>query len=144
MNQSGIRGIFLGYYYQWDPEEVKNIAITYGFEAGESGPKTGVYNYADLDDHLISIHHFAKYYKFGFSRIQDNLSIEIRNNRLSRSDAVNIINSRGMDIPYEDIDRCCEYLEINTDHFYTKMEKFRDHSIWVNSGSNWQLRYPLR
>ena len=143
MNQSGVRGIFLGYYYRWDPENIKNMAIASGFQADESGPKTGIYNYADLDDHLISVHHFAKYYKFGFSRIQDNLSIEIRNNRISRSDAVEIINSKETDIPHEDIDRCCEYLDITTDHFFEQMEMFRNHKLWTKKGSKWELIYPL-
>ena len=31
----------------------------------EKGPKTGLYNYADIDDDFISIHHFIKWYKFG-------------------------------------------------------------------------------
>ena len=54
-------------------------------------PKTGYYNYADIDDALISIHHFLKIYKFGFSRLNDNLSIEIRNKRISRDKAIKIL-----------------------------------------------------
>ena len=53
--------------------------------------KTGIYKYADIDDDLISIHHFLKVFKFGFSRDFDNLSIETRNNRISRSTAVKLI-----------------------------------------------------
>ena len=44
--------------------------------------KTGYYNFADIDDEfLITIHHLMKWYKFGFTREWDNLSIEIRNKR---------------------------------------------------------------
>ena len=48
-------------------------------------PKTGFYDFADIDDDLISIHHYLKIiFKYGFSRMYDNLSLEIRNKRISR------------------------------------------------------------
>ena len=50
----------------------------------QKNKKTGFYNFADIDDNLISIHHWLKWYKFGFTRSFDNLSIEIRNGRFDR------------------------------------------------------------
>ena len=47
--------------------------------------KTGYYNYADIDDNFISIHHWLKWYKFGFTRIFDNLSI-LKSSNLITSD----------------------------------------------------------
>ena len=42
-------------------------------------------------DDFISIHHYLKWYKFGFTRLFDNLSIEIRRRRMTREDAVQIM-----------------------------------------------------
>ena len=43
---------------------------------------------ADIDDEfLITIHHWMKWYKFGFTRLWDNLSLEIRNGKLTRKKA---------------------------------------------------------
>ena len=43
---------------------------------------------ADIDDDFISIHHWLKWYKFGFTRLFDNLSLEIRNGRMTREQAI--------------------------------------------------------
>ena len=60
-----------------DKIQAKIIAKKHGFASGKK-PKTGYYEFADIDDaFLITIHHWMKWYKFGFSRKWDNLSIEI-------------------------------------------------------------------
>ena len=85
-----IHSIFLGDYIQWDPKKVYKEVKKAGFKESNSA-KTGYYNFADLDDDFISIHHYLKWYKFGFTRLFDNLSIEIRNKRISREKALKII-----------------------------------------------------
>ena len=84
------KSLFLGEFFKWDTEKSLKIAKKSGF-INLKKPKTGYYNYADIDDALISIHHFLKIYKFGFSRLNDNLSIEIRNKRISRDKAIKIL-----------------------------------------------------
>ena len=64
-----------------------------GFQVRTAGPKTGYWNYADIDDDFISIHHYIKWYKFGCTRLFDNLSIEIRNGRLTRNEALEIVRT---------------------------------------------------
>src|SRR6056300_1047469 len=95
-NNNDPKSIFLGDYFNWDPSKSFKIAKQHGFKSYKKISKTGIYNYADIDDDLISIHHYMKIYKFGFSRIQDNLSLEIRNGRMSRSKAVRILKKRGL------------------------------------------------
>ena len=55
-----LMNIFLGYFFKWDPRKFliyqkkrfKNIKT----------PKTGYYNFADIDDEfLITIHHYLKW-----------------------------------------------------------------------------------
>ena len=77
-------------------------------------PKTGVYNFADIDDDfLITIHHWLKWYKFGFTRTWDNLSIEIRNRRLTRKNAIKILKSKRDKKPTKEIKKFCNYLNIS-------------------------------
>jgi hypothetical protein len=75
---SNTRAVFLGHYFRWDPQTSLQVAQQHGFRSRKQGPKTGYYNYADIDDNFISLHHFLKWYKFGFTRLFDNLSLEIR------------------------------------------------------------------
>ena len=139
LDQAGTLAAFLGYYFPWDPETSLTVAKAHGFQARAEGPKTGYYDYADIDDDFISIHHYLKWYKFGFSRLFDNLSIEIRNGRLTRSQALEIVRSRGDQTPHEDIDEFCAFLDITTRHFFEVIEKFRNPSIWVCRQGRWKI-----
>ena len=57
------------------------------------------YDFADIDDDFISLHHWLKWHKFGFTRTFDNLSLEIRNERLTREQAVAVVRDRGDETP---------------------------------------------
>ena len=135
----GIRAIFLGYYFGWDPEVSLSIAKTAGFKVREEGPKTGYWNYADIDDDFISLHHFLKWYKFGFTRLFDNLSVEIRRNRMSRDEAIKIICELKEQTPYEDIDRFCSWVGMSKEEFFLIIEKFRNLSIWKMEKGVWSI-----
>ena len=107
--------------------------------------KTGTFKYADIDDDLISIHHFLKIYKFGFSRNFDNLSLDIRNNRISRSKAVQLIKKDGFKIPKHDISKFCKLINISSKTFFKTCEKFRNKKIWIkNKNKKWVLKQPLK
>ena len=127
----GTRAIFLGYYLRWDPEETRRVAMGHGFLANSEGPRTGYYDFADIDDDYISIHHWVKWFKFGFTRLFDNLSLEIRNGRLSREDAIQLLRRAGSQTPMEDIRKFCVFAGIDEERFFAVAETFRNTDIWA-------------
>ncbi len=136
---AGVQAIFLGHFFKWDPLQTFKVASENGFIEGEK-PKTGHYNFADIDDEfLITIHHWMKWYKFGFTRLWDNLSLEIRNQRLSREQAIKVINDVGYENPLKEISLFCEYLEINKQDFYNISEKFRNKELWRKDNEVWKI-----
>lgn len=139
MKMKDIRAVFLGYYFKWDPELTAKIAKANGFKYGDSA-KVGLYNYADLDDDFISVHHFPKWHKFGFSRIFDNLSLEIRNGRLSRDKAIEILKEKGPEIPIEDIRTYCKFAKLDEKEFFAILEKFRNKDIWIKEDNVWKIK----
>lgn len=126
---AGVRAIFLGYYLPWDPKETYRAASDRGFSSGAS-PRTGFYKFADIDDDFISIHHWMKWYKFGFTRLFDNLSLEIRNGRLSRNDAIAIVREAGDQTPRGDIAAFCKFAGIDAAEFQRIAEQFRNPAVW--------------
>ena len=134
--------IFLGDYFKWDPLQTFKIAKKFGFRENLREPKIGIYKYADIDDDLISIHHFLKIFKFGFSRDYDNLSLEIRNKRISRKQAVRIIKKNSFKIPNNDIKKFCKLIGISKEKFFNVCEKFRNKKIWYKD-KKWKLKFPL-
>lgn len=134
-----VRAVFLGYYFNWDPERTLQRAQAHGFQARPEGAKTGYYDYADIDDDFISIHHYIKWYKFGFTRLFDNLSLEIRNGRLSRSEALDIIRQQGHQAPLDDIRKFCAFVEISESEFWEILEDFRNPSLWSHQEGRWSI-----
>lgn len=139
LERSGVRALFLGYYFKWDPFETFEVARQNGFQARPEGPKTGYYDFADIDDDFISIHHHLKWFKFGFTRTFDNLSLEIRNHRMTRQDAVHILRERGDETPHEDIEKFCSFTGITLSRFRETSEKFRNPDIWVKKNGAWMI-----
>jgi hypothetical protein len=135
-----IQSIFLGYYLPWDVQESFSIARKHGFQVRKSGPKIGYYNYADIDCDFISVHHYFKWLKFGFTRLFDNLSIEIRNGRMTRDEAIRIIKRLGIQIPVSDIKKLCGFLGISLAQFNGIEEKFRNREIWIKRDRCWMIR----
>lgn len=137
LDAKGVLAVFLGYYLKWDPENSLKVASSHGFKVRTAGPKTGLYNYADIDDDFISIHHYLKWYKFGFTRLFDNLSLEIRNQRISRNQALNILIKYGAQRPDEDIAKFCDFVGISEKRFNQICEKFRNNKIWTKVKGKW-------
>ncbi len=140
LEAAGVSAVFLGYYFEWDPETTRTVAAAHGFTANPDGARTGWYDYADIDDDFISIHHWLKWYKFGFTRLYDNLSLEIRNGRLSRDEALEIIRRTGDETPHGDIHKLCRFIGISHEHFFEVCARFRNTNIWYRDGATWRIR----
>jgi len=129
LSRTGVRAIFLGYYVPWDPQETYRVARAHGFREAEAA-RTGYYAYADIDDDFISLHHWMKWYKFGFTRLFDNLSLEIRNGRMTRERAIAIVCEAGDQTPRRDISSFCAYAGISEARFNVIAERFRNPAVW--------------
>lgn len=137
---AGVQSIFLGTYFRWDPQEAYRVAKENGFRASTTGALTGHYDYADLDDAFLAIHHWLKWYKFGFTRAFDNLSLEIRNNRLSRDAAIKRLAELGEQRPDGAIDAFCDHVGITRQHFFEVVERFRNPEVWTRENGVWVIR----
>jgi len=125
----GVRAVFLGYYFPWDPETSRAVAAAHGFRTAAAA-RTGYYAYADIDDDFISLHHWMKWYKFGFTRLFDNLSLEIRHGRMARTAALDVLRDRGADTPHGDIRSFCRFAGTEEGRFFAIAERFRNPAIW--------------
>ncbi len=134
-----IKVVFLGYYYPWDPENSKRIAEQYGFESRKEGPLVGHYSYANIDDELLGIHQHAKWYKFGITRSWDTISMEIRNGRVTRDEAIALLRDSGAEIPWHAIELFCNYVGISQAEYFAILEKFRNPEIWSRRDGLWVI-----
>jgi N-acetyl sugar amidotransferase len=125
-----VRAVFLGQFFPWDPLQTFRVASRHGFTPAQK-PKTGLYKFADIDDSfLITVHHWMKWYKFGFTRLWDNLSQEIRRGRMSRTRAIQVVKKHGEEFPQNEIRQFCDYVGVSPRRFLQVAEKFRNRRIW--------------
>jgi N-acetyl sugar amidotransferase len=139
LGRAGAKAVFLGAFFRWDPRTTYEIAAAHGFTSSDEGPKTGFHDFADIDDAFISIHHWLKWYKFGFTRMFDNLSLDIRNGRMTRDEAIDVLRRAGDQTPHRDIEQFCAYVGITTEHFFKVVERFRNPEVWTRRNGRWVI-----
>ncbi len=140
INNAGVLAIFLGYYLKWDVENSLKFSLENGFSRNPGGPRVGIYDYADIDCDFISLHHYLKWYKYGFTRSWDNLSLEIRNGRMSRDEAISHLKNIGDETPLDDINKFCDFVGITVPHFHEICEKYRNKDIWFQDDGVWKIQ----
>ena len=91
LKEKSILGIFLGYYEKWDSIRNFNIAKDNGFKPFEKNLEGCFFNFEKIDNYQHGIHDYFKFLKFGFGRATDQLSYQIRRNKISREKAIEIV-----------------------------------------------------
>lgn len=130
LEAAGVRAVFMGHFFPWDPQRSVEVARAHGFESADDA-RTGHYAFADIDDQFIAVHHHFKWPKFGFTRTFDTLSLEIRAGRMSREEALDVLRGRGDDRPRSDIERWCEFTGITLERFAAIEDAFRNPEVWT-------------
>jgi N-acetyl sugar amidotransferase len=107
----GVRGLFLGQYFFWDARKQLDIILAETqFKVKEDGPIEGTYtNYENLDERLVGLHDYLKFVKYGFGRATDHACIDIRNNRLTREDGLELVKKYDGKYPHYAIQSFIEY-----------------------------------
>jgi len=140
LRKAKVTSIFLGYYVKWDPVDNFNISSKLGFKKHPDGPRLGLYDFADLDSTDIIIHHYIKLLKYGMSRLNDNISTEIRNARMTREEGIKILMSKPERFPEEEVNIMCQNLSLTREEFWKILEKFRNPDIWKkNENGQWYI-----
>ena len=106
----GVTGVFLGHYFFWDARKQLEIVKKYGFAIKEDGPVEGTYtNYENIDEKLVGLHDYLKFVKYGFGRASDHACIDIRNNRLTRQEGLELVKKYDGKYPHYGINEFIKY-----------------------------------
>ena len=131
--------VFLGHFFPWDPENSLAVASANGFRARTEGARVGHYNFVNIDDDMIGVHHHPKWHKFGITRSWDTLSMEIRAGRLTRDEAISKLRASGDETPHDDIHLFCEYLGIDAAEYHRVLEGFRNQGLWTRQDDRYVI-----
>ena len=133
IEEVGVTGLFMGYFEPWDTLRNLNLVEKMGWHRNDSGPIDGAYNdFENLDCKWIGgLHDYMKFIKYGYGRASDQLSIEIRANRLTRNEAIERLkNTSEGKLPKKYINDFQEFIGISEEYFQKVLDRFTNKSLF--------------
>jgi len=120
----GVRGIYLNNYIRWDSKaQHEKMIKKYGYET--MGQQRTFDTYNDVDSfHYSGIHDEIKFIKYGYGKVSDHAAREIRLKRMSYEQGKELVK-KFQNIKPNDLDLFLNWLEMDKDHYYSLIEKFR-------------------
>jgi N-acetyl sugar amidotransferase len=136
----GVRGIYLNNYFRWDSKaQHEQMIETYGYEAMPQQRTFDTYNDVDCF-HYSGIHDYIKFLKWGYGKVTDHASREIRLKRLSREEGIDLVKEYSCKEP-SDLPLFLKWLGISESEFWHHIDHHRDSRIWGKNGSSkWVLK----
>ena len=144
MESVGVKGLFYGYFFHWDAAKHIRTARKYGWSSLPKPPDGSWVDYENCDMKFIDIREHLKFMKYGYGRATDQLNIEIRNERITRAEAMRI--AREIDGKYSknNVIEFCDYIEISLARFWEIRDSFVNQDLFERkSGCDWVLTNPV-
>jgi len=136
---AGVSAIFLGYYMKWDARKQLQTVMQTDFrintdvaDVGDTPHQEGTFtNYENLDGKFVGVHDYLKFLKFGFGRATDHASIDIRNERIGREEAIGLVRKYEGKVPRRYLTEFLEFVGMSEDEFYETLDLFTNKTIFV-------------
>lgn len=136
----GVRGLYLSNYIRWDAKRQHEAMIdTYGYE---SSVQQRTFNtYEDVHCfHSAGVHDYIKYLKYGYSKVTDHATREIRLKRMTREEGIAKVLEYSERNP-ADLSLFLDWAEMSEREFLDCVWNRRDGRIWARDKSGeWVLR----
>ena len=140
-SQKSLEVHYLGYYLKWDPQECYYYAVeNTGFNSNDQRTEGSYSKYSSIDDKIDPFHYFTTLIKFGLGRASYDASQEIRNQKITRDEGVELVNKLDTEFPNRYFKEFLEYISISEVEFLSTIDKFRPEHLWDNRNGVWILR----
>ncbi len=142
-----IRAIWLQYYAkEWSQPHNGEFAIKHGLTTRpkDTDPaEIGTYGlYYSLDSDLTPVNQLLKHIKFGFGLCTDHACYDVREGKITREEAIELVKKYDGKCSYKLIKNFCDYIGITVDEFWKTAESVRG-DMWENKNGNWSLKDPI-
>jgi len=135
---TGLRGIFLSNYFYYDGKRHADIARDhYNWEEANQEFDRTFRRTSNLDDmHENGAHDYLKFIKLGYGRGTDHANYEIREGRMTRETAIEMVGKYDHVKP-RDLRRWLDYVGMSEDEFDAIADTFRDRRVWRIEDGQW-------
>jgi N-acetyl sugar amidotransferase len=133
------RTAFRSYFAPWDSERNLETARRYGFRTLDSAGEGTYRDYVGIDEKINRLHQYLKVLKFGYGRATDHACEDIRNGRITRDQAKELVRDHDLEPLSPDLaEELAAYMSITLDEFDTTLERNRNPEIWAQDAEgNW-------
>ena len=136
---------YLGYYLKWDPQECFYYASqNTGFEPNQERTEGSYSKYSSIDDKIDPFHYYTTYIKFGIGRATYDASQEIRNDKITREEGVQLVRKYDHEFPQKYFKEFLEYIKINEKEFWRLINNFRSPHLWQIKNKKWYLKKIIK
>ena len=144
LENKDLKVLQLPYYLNYNPQSNYYYSVqNTDFEVNPDGRTEGTYTkYASLDDKIDGLHYYTWFIKTGRGRTTEDAAIEVRNQIITRNEAVSLVKKYDGEFPKKYFKEILEYLNMSKEEFYETIDKFRPEYLWKNH-SNWELKYAV-
>ena len=135
----------LPYYLNYNPQSNYYYSVqNTNFEVNPDGRTEGTYTkYASLDDKIDGLHYYTWFIKTGRGRATEDAAIEVRNQIITRDEAVSLVKKYDGEFPKKYFKEILEYLDMTEEEFHEIIDKFRPEYLWQKNNNNWELKHAV-
>lgn len=142
---AGIEVHYLGYYLKWDPQECYYYAAeNTGFQANPVRTEGTYSKYSSIDDKIDPFHYFTTLIKFGIGRCTYDAAQEVRNGKITREEAIYLVNKYDQEFPNKYFEEFLEYINTSKEEFWSTVDSFRSNHLWEKTNQGWNLKYKIQ
>ena len=141
IEESNIELHYLGYYLKWDPQECFYYAVqNTGFKPNTERTQGSYSKYSSIDDKIDPFHYFTTYIKFGIGRATYDAAQEIRNDKITREEGIQLVKKYDSEFPDKYFKEFLEYIDISEEEFWEIIDKNRSPHLWEKIDNIWKLK----
>ena len=134
----GLRGLFIGNYFKWDPSKHTRLMIKkYNWKPSKKRFQRTYRLISNVDDRYENgIHDYMKFVKFGYGRATDHSSKDILTGYMTRNQGIKKVKKHDH-ILSDDLDHWLNYVDMKKIDFLKTADKFRSNKVWFIKKNKW-------
>ncbi len=144
---AGIQIVYLGWFLgDWGLVRNAEYACPDGLNIrNESPEETGdLYGISNLDEDWHNMNQMVKYLKLGFGKVTEYVNEELRLGRMTRQEAISLVEQYDGKCADQYIESFCEFIEINKDDFWRHVYGAMNHDLFeIDASGNLKRKFVV-
>jgi N-acetyl sugar amidotransferase len=129
LENSRVRGIYLGNYVFWDSQkQIEEMIVKYGYETHTQERTYNPYESIHCFNNA-SVHDYVKYLKLGYGKVNDHVARDIRLKRMDKTRGLKLIRQY-LEVKPAALPIFLEWVGMTEKEFFDCVDPFRDPRAW--------------